>query len=313
MEKPKRFSFAGLTRSFSFSAQTKPTPPPTTATATASDDEERRKRRTQKSQSLYVKSFRHLVGKEDKSTNRSFDATEATQANSKEIRNSIRRSLSAVVYASPHSTSSPSDPSSTSSSAPGVMVPVLVTQEMSDAHGGLVMDEPRPLEEEDGKQNKKKKVEYDNSLEVMPEKDKKRLMIVWQGYGYHVNLEDENGPVQGLLEPQERAEDTMAQENLKNRFEEGIWTDYRGLIHPLHLFEPKEQLNDEARWTGLSVSELRRYYDNYGSMMLKIRESRMVQQQRQYHILDKQGKAEGEWIIPKLNEAESLQEVQVAA
>ncbi|KAG0167929.1 hypothetical protein DFQ28_002873 [Apophysomyces sp. BC1034] len=345
MEKPKRFSFAGLTRSFSFSAPTKPTLPPTaTATATtttppsntvADSDEDRRRRRTHKSQSLYVKSFRHLVGKDDKAANgKTFDASEATQKNSKEIRNTIRRSLSAVVYASPISSSDPSN------TGPGVMVPVLVTPEMSDAHGGLVMDEPQPIEE---KPKRKKKVEYDNSLVVMSEEDeekkKKTMMIVWQGYGYTVDLEGD--VAKGLLGPEEQRTGQTAQESLEKRFEQGIWNDYRGLIHPLHLFEPAEQgnnnnnssssnddddrnnsnnnddsnssNNDDKRWAGLSVTELRRYYDNYGSMMLKIRESRMVEQQRHYHVLEKQGKVEKDWIIPKISEAEVVQEIQVAA
>ncbi|KAI8372864.1 uncharacterized protein BYT42DRAFT_578258 [Radiomyces spectabilis] len=277
--KPKRFSFAGLTslsRSFSFSSATKPTAAPmpsqaqapastpSSTTSPSSADELRQSRRAQKSQSLYIKSFRK---KEDKAPSQ-YDAKEAVQANGKEIRNNIRRSLSAVLYASPHSHSQ----SSTTSAA---LVPVLVTADMCDASGGMIIDEPK--EETPKPALKKKHVEYDNTLAVMKEKDGS-LTIVWQGYGYSL----------------EKNHADLSEMSLNERFENDVWTDYRGLIHPMLLFADM----DESVWTGLTVSELRRYFDNYGSMMLKIRQTRMLQQQQQYQVLQREGQAQNEWIIP---------------
>jgi hypothetical protein len=80
-------------------------------------------------------------------------------------------------------------------------------------------------------------------------------------------------------------------------FEKEIWESYRGLIHPLHLFKESDDVMNRGRWAGLGVSELRRYYDNYGSMMLKIRETRMLEQQQNYQTL---GQVKNEWIIPEI-------------
>ncbi|KAI8876074.1 hypothetical protein K501DRAFT_145324, partial [Backusella circina FSU 941] len=217
-------------------------------------------KREQKTQSLYIKSFRK--------PETTYDKSEAVQQNSKDIRNTIRRSLSAVLYASPHSKTSSSDGGSENTS--NTLVPVLVTPELSDSVGGIMLETPTKQEEEQEEKKKKKKkvVEYDNSMDIMRSDGK--ATIVWQGYGYVLNNE---------------------QEGLEDDFEPEIWEEYRGLIHPLHLFNSMEE-----RWQELSVTELRRYYDNYGSMMLKIRETRMIEQQRQY----KSSSINSDWIIPRI-------------
>lgn len=261
--KQKRFSFNGfssLSRSFSLSSKQPKEQPVNRLGAT---------KRDQKTQSLYIKSFRK--------PETTYDKSEAVQQNSKDIRNTIRRSLSAVLYASPHSSST-----KTSSSDGGnentsnTLVPVLVTPGLSDSVGGIMLETPTQSKEEEDKEKakerekekKKKVVEYDNSMDIMRSDGK--ATVVWQGYGYVLNSEHEG---------------------LEDDFEPEVWDAYRGLIHPLHLFNSMEE-----RWQELSVTELRRYYDNYGSMMLKIREARMTQQQRQY----KSSSINSEWIIPRI-------------
>ncbi|KAI8390135.1 hypothetical protein BD560DRAFT_380021 [Blakeslea trispora] len=291
--KPKRFSFSGfgsLTRSLSFSSTKSkeedpglPSPP--------SEEELKKSKRAQKSKSLYIKSFRRSTGDTPKTT---FDPSEATQTNSKEVKNAIRRSLSAVLYATPHS----------SSENTNKLVPILVTSDLSDSVGGIMMSEPGKSQEEvvEQKKDKKKAVEYDNTLEVFSNKQNDAVTILWQGYGYTVQYDRETPEVASeILHKPENVTDTP--QYLQSRFEKEVWTSYRGLIHPLHLFKTtqEEEVVDQGRWAGLSVSELRRYYDNYGSMMLKIRETRMIQQQRQYHCLSDANK---EWIIMSPTEAE---------
>ncbi|KAG2214386.1 hypothetical protein INT47_000942 [Mucor saturninus] len=283
--KSKRFSFAGfssgLSRSLSFSSGTKVKKEEVVAAKDSNQEELRKLSRAQKSKSLYVKSFNK------KTPATQFDASEAVQSNSKEIRSSIRRSLSAVLYASPHSTD---DDKSYSNK----LVPVLVTPGLSESLGGILID--------DGSKNKmmnnektteksvkkKRPVEYDNSLEIVSED--KETTIIWQGYGYTITAEGQ----------EEVSSEMITETDLESRFEKEIWKSYCGLIHPLHLFQ---ELNDEqevvnrGRWAGLSVTELRRYFDNYGSMLLKIRESRMLEQQKHYQCLDNVKK---EWIIPDI-------------
>ncbi|KAI8369160.1 hypothetical protein EDC96DRAFT_122750 [Choanephora cucurbitarum] len=290
--KPKRFSFSGfgssLSRSLSFSSTKSkdedpglPSPP--------SEDELRKNKRTQKTKSLYIKSFRRSTGDTPKTT---FDPSEANQPNSKEVKNAIRRSLSAVLYATPHA----------SSENTNKLVPILVTSDLSDSVGGIMISEPGKSQDEEviNKKEKKKAVEYDNTLEIFSNKQNDAVTILWQGYGYTVQYDREALEVASeILQEEENVTDTP--HYLESRFEKEVWTSYRGLIHPLHLFEAKEEVVDRGRWAGLGVSELRRYYDNYGSMMLKIRETRMIQQQRQYHCLTDVNK---EWIIMSPTEAE---------
>ncbi|KAL9560464.1 hypothetical protein PS6_000196 [Mucor atramentarius] len=252
--KSKRFSFAGfsntLSRSLSFGggqAHAKQTATTTTTTdntiSTQQQAETKASRRAQKSKSLYIKSFKKT----------SYDASEAVQSNGKEVRNSIRRSLSAVLYASPHG-----------GEGDNKLVPILVTPGLSESVGGIMISD-KPAATEEKPAAKKKSTEYDNTLEVFESKKKEEsdnsVTILWQGYGY--NLEDKG--------------DSTLQE-LEQRFESEVWASYRGLIHPLHLIVD----DDESKWTNLTVKELRQYYDNYGSMMLKIREARMLKQQKQY-------------------------------
>ncbi|EPB88459.1 hypothetical protein HMPREF1544_04694 [Mucor circinelloides 1006PhL] len=262
--KSKRFSFAGfsntLSRSLSFGggqAHAKQTTTTTTATtdntiSPQQQAETKASRRAQKSKSLYIKSFKK-VGTSEPLIKTSYDASEAVQSNGKEVRNSIRRSLSAVLYASPHG-----------GEGDNKLVPILVTPGLSESVGGvMISDKPAATEEKPAA--KKKSTEYDNTLEVFESKKKEEsdnsVTILWQGYGY--NLED-------------KGESTL--QELEQRFESEVWASYRGLIHPLHLIVD----DDESKWTNLTVKELRQYYDNYGSMMLKIREARMLKQQKQY-------------------------------
>ncbi|KAL9549305.1 hypothetical protein MBANPS3_005261 [Mucor bainieri] len=241
--KPKRFSFAGfsnsLSRSLSFGGgqpHTKQTTTATTDNTTSppSQPETKASRRAQKSKSLYIKSFK--------------------KSNGKEVRNSIRRSLSAVLYASPHG-----------GEGDNKLVPILVTPGLSESVGGvMISDKPAPAEEKPAA--KKKSTEYDNTLEVFESKkeedDDNSVTVLWQGYGYMLA---------------DKGESTL--QELEQRYESEVWASYRGLIHPLHLVVVDD---DESKWNSLTVKELRQYYDNYGSMMLKIREARMLKQQKQY-------------------------------
>lgn len=295
--KPKRFSFAGfssgLSRSLSFTSGTKlkneeihtntVEKQPVATTTTDETEAERKLKRAQKSKSLYIKSFH-------KKAPTQYDASEAAQKNSKEIRSSIRRSLSAVLYASPHSTDD--DEKSYSSK----LVPVLVTPELSDSVGGFLIDDGSKNKIKNNEQDmtiteektkkKKKSMEYDNSLEVFSTKDGDTT-IIWQGYGYTITPE------------QDEVRSELDKVDLETCFEKNVWDAYRGLIHPLHLFQEQseQEIVKRGRWAGLTVTELRRYFDNYGSMLLKIRESRMLEQQRHYqHLLN----VKNEWIIPDI-------------
>ncbi|CAO3654118.1 unnamed protein product [Mucor hiemalis] len=310
--KSKRFSFAGfssgLSRSLSFSNHTKSkkedvsniqslgTPQQQAAVAGDSEDEHRRNRRAQKSKSLYIKSFDKKPSATSTSpTSLKYDASEAKQLNGKEIRNSIRRSLSAVLYASPHSAHEEDKGSKKTNN----LVPVLVTPGLSDSLGGILIDDgTKNKVMEDSKEKlsvdkkKKKSVEYDNSLEVFSTKDDKSTTILWQGYGYTIAKEDQEEVASEMI-----TNDTV--KDLELRFEREIWESYRGLIHPLHLFQENDlEINKRGRWAGLSVNELRRYYDNYGSMMLKIRETRMLEQQKHYQM--HAAEIKNEWIIPNV-------------
>ncbi|ORY96166.1 hypothetical protein BCR43DRAFT_524311 [Syncephalastrum racemosum] len=211
------------------------------------------RRRAEKSQSLYLQSFRK---------NSSYDPSEATQKDPKAIRNTIRRSLSAVLYATPQK-----------EQQGATLVPVLVTDTLSDKHGGMIMDAEAESErqkaaaaEEESKKKNKTPVEYDNTFHVVPSnKNSSSVTLVWQGYGYEWQGEADEA-----------------------QFESEIWSSYRGLIHPLHLAS-------EDPWSHLTVAELKRYFDNYGSMLLKLREASMLRQQRQYLV---QANKNSDFIIP---------------
>jgi hypothetical protein len=321
----KRFSFAGfssgLSRSLSFS-NIKPTVkieaiPIVSATATTPQqkkeqeetaaEELRKSKRAQKSKSLYIKSFTRKSPSPETATVSKYDASEAKQSNSKEIRSSIRRSLSAVLYASPHSTDD-DDAKSYSNK----LVPVLVTPGLSESVGGILIDDgtknkikdnQTKVELEKKKKKSKKPVEYDNSLEVIAKDD--TTTIIWQGYGYTIKKDEQEEVVSEMILSGKEDE-----ENLEERFEKEIWTSYCGLIHPLHLFkdisaDKSEEIVNRGRWAGLSVTELRRYYDNYGSMMVKIREARMLEQQTKYQRLSNDD-VKKEWIIPDITPKQDL-------
>lgn len=261
--KSKRFSFAGfsssLSRSLSFGGGNGHSKTATATTTTTEDDtstpqqpqpDTKASRRAQKSKSLYIKSFKK-VGTSEPQIKTTYDASEALQSNGKEVRSSIRRSLSAVLYASPHG-----------GEGENKLVPILVTPGLSESTGGVLIND-KPVAAVEEKPIKKKITEYDNTLEVFESTKKEKndsVTIFWQGYGYMLD---------------NKGDATI--EELQQRFEKEVWASYRGLIHPLHLV-----VEDENKWDGLTVKELRQYYDNYGSMMLKIRESRMLKQQKQY-------------------------------
>lgn len=281
--KQKRFSFAGfsstLSRSLLFSSGEQ-----------KSQDDSKGSKRAQKSRSLYVKSFQKPV---EEKVAASCNETGAIQFNGKEVRNSIRRSLSAVIYAAPQTNDKQEEKDNK-------LVPVLVTSNLSESVGGILIDDSNLRKQKEGVEGidkkKKKTVEYDNTLDIFPESSEKgAIVVLWQGYCYTINI-NENDPVASELLHKDKNELKRLTEDLKRKFENEIWQSYHGLIHPLHLFrekDDKEQIIEHGRWNGLSVEELRRYYDNYGSMMLKIRESRMIEQQRHYHCLPN---AEKEWI-----------------
>ncbi|KAI9278576.1 hypothetical protein BDA99DRAFT_492526 [Phascolomyces articulosus] len=285
-----------------------PSPPPSQDN---DDDERRRRRRAQKSQSLYLQSFRNLTNsKPSRPMSTQYDPAEANQVNHKEVRSSIRRSLSAVLYATPQKQKQQENGNNNSSGSSG-LVPVLVTQDLSDRHGGMITSEDiekkqaQEQKEQEAKKKKKKSIEYDNTLDIMEEKKKDQLVIIWQGYGYIHTVkkkkeEDEKND-DDEKNRQEQEDGSLLEntkEKLENRFEKEIWTDYRGLVHPLHLFQDEvENVEDEEKWGALSVEELRRYFDNYGSMLLKLRDASMLRQQRQYVVMDK--KAKEDWILPQ--------------
>ncbi|KAI9320442.1 hypothetical protein BX666DRAFT_1908120 [Dichotomocladium elegans] len=292
--KSKRFSFGGF-----FSRSKAPSPAPATApaaaaAATAATEEtleekqphtqqappepaQTPKRRTQKTQSLYIKSFRSSI-QQQPNTKRSsqYDPTEAHQSNHKEVKSQIRRSLSAVLYATPQKLKQSNEEERATHRSSMQLVPVLVTQDLSDLHGGMIMPEESVAgaQENEKKKTNPRAVEYDNTLDIS--KDKEGWMIVWQGYGYWLPIQSDDEQL----------------DNNNTLFEKEIWKAYRGLIHPLHLVKH----DDEGRWAALDVTELKRYFDNYGSMLLRLRESSMKRQQLQYQTMDN---IKSEWIIPQ--------------
>lgn len=293
--KAKRFSFAGF-----FSKKQEPSspitqqqhqPPPSTDNNTATQ-EKKQQRRAQKTQSLYIQSFRHRFSTpSSKPTCSQYDPSEVQQSNPKEIRNTIRRSLSAVMYATPQkqreevatTTTTQEKNNTSSSSEPGKLVPILVTEGLFDQHSGMIVSaEPETLPTE----KRRVPVEYDNTLDVLDNKDGTSL-VVWQGYGYVIKEEEPK-----TEDKEEQENDHASSSSLTWSFDKEVWSEYRGLIHPLHLV----QEDNDDRWKALTVTELKRYYDNYGSMLLRLREACMKRQQTQYLAME--GKAKTEWLIP---------------
>ncbi|KAI7852673.1 hypothetical protein BDC45DRAFT_513158 [Circinella umbellata] len=280
----------------------------------SNDDERKRRRRAQKSQSLYLQSFRNLTSNNNKSrpTSTQYDPAEVQQANHKEVRSSIRRSLSAVLYATPQSKQQQQSGGSAG------LVPVLVTQDLSDRHGGMITsDDIEKKQEQTVKKKKEKSVEYDNTLDIIADDKENQLVIIWQGYGYLHSMKKKDKEEGGEEQQQQQEEEQQKEladkdvsldntkENLDNRFEKEIWSGYRGLVHPLHLFQdnPEDETETQEKWAALSVDELRRYFDNYGSMLLKLRDASMKRQQRQYLVMN--DKTKEDWIIPQANEIPS--------
>ncbi|KAI9487061.1 MAG: hypothetical protein EXX96DRAFT_64333 [Benjaminiella poitrasii] len=299
--KQKRFSFASFGRSFSFNSYKSTKNKNSTENTSIpkqhhqeEDNKVNQNRRAQKSKSLYIKSFNSKDSVGNINSKPTFDPSEAIQTNGKDIRQSIQHSLAAVLYASPHHTTAATEGKNKGHSHNNTLVPILVTPEFSESVGGiLTVDDTRQSKKEEEMEKKKLPVEYDNRLEVVTamnaadKDDQHSVTILWQGYGYTLN--DTKGRL--LLAEQQTSHDTtpLVHEQLMRRFEKDIWESYRGLIHPIYLFH-QENLPIQ-----LTVAELRRYYDNYGSMMLKIRESRMLKQQRHYLSCDSLKKEE--WII----------------
>lgn len=188
------------------------------------------------------------------------------------IRNTIRRSLSAILYAPPQRNSL----DTTNGGGAASLVPVLVTADVSDK---IITESAERKPEQELKKKPKRPVEYDNTLDIIDSKNDE-LTLIWQGYGFICSTRQE-----GLVP-------SMDKETLMNLYENQVWSEYRGLVHPLHLFE---DATDE-RWSALTVSELQKYYNNYGSMLLKLRDASMRRQQQQYIAM---GPAASEWIIPQ--------------
>ncbi|EIE85028.1 hypothetical protein G6F46_007799 [Rhizopus delemar] len=262
--KQKWFSYPGINNSFKKSIS-------------FSSNEQKSKvdklsHRTQKSTSLYIKSFQNRV--EEEKINTSYDPKEAIQFNGKEIRNSIRKSLSAVLYATPQAKEKESE-------YDNKLVPILVTQALSESVGGMLIDKRNKNIEK----KRENPVEYDNTLDIFADTiQTNTITILWQGYCYTINMSKQD-PVASDIFIQDKKELKCLMEDLEKRFERELWENYHGLIHPVHLFQEidsSKQVIEHGKWSGLNVRELKRYYDNYGSMMLKIRESRMIEQQRCY-------------------------------
>ncbi|CAO3599378.1 unnamed protein product [Absidia cylindrospora] len=204
------------------------------------------------------------------------------------------------MYANPGSSSTQQDEKSH-------LVPVLVTPNVADPmmlmekknQAPTVSDSPpsspslQPV-----KKQPKRILEYDNTVIIEPltrnsndnnsteASNKEDVLILWQGYGYTLEQQPPSlssssslsslpsSPSSPLSSPSESRPSPRLE-----AFDKDRWASYQGLIHPLFLFD----LDEQQCWDSLTVAELRRYYDNYGSMMLKQREWRQQQQTLQYH------------------------------
>ncbi|KAI8078894.1 uncharacterized protein BX664DRAFT_343004 [Halteromyces radiatus] len=249
----KRFSLANLTKSFQNNHISSPP---------SSPEERNNRRRPDRTQSLFIKPPSPPLSP-SKAPRPSFQDELPKKSHTQHIKKTIRRSLSVIMYANPSSKHQEEQKSH--------LVPVLVTPNVEDPMI-LMTDKPTTTTTTTEKIKNKRILEYDNNIIIEPIQRKKEeeekneekddLLILWQGYGYTLN--------------------TSTTQSLPclETFDKERWTSYQGLIHPLHLFM---DLDEQLCWQALSVAELRRYYDNYGSMMLKQREWRQQQQTLQYH------------------------------
>ncbi|KAI8988014.1 hypothetical protein BDF20DRAFT_853332 [Mycotypha africana] len=101
-------------------------------------------------------------------------------------------------------------------------------------------------------------------------------MIVWQGYAFQWK--------------EQQHDNTITPAYMKLHYEKDVWELYKGLIHPLHIFHdelwtnhPHGKQDEQVEvasdiWSQLTVKELRQYFNNYGSLLLKLHESRLQQQ-----------------------------------
>ncbi|KAI9302118.1 hypothetical protein BJ944DRAFT_270416 [Cunninghamella echinulata] len=238
------------------------------------------KKRQERTQSLYIKPTKISEDELPK------------KSHTQHIKKTIRRSLSVIMYATPL----PSPPTSASASpkeSQNHLVPVLVTSKVVDEDPSMLLSPP-PLPPSSTispsttttttntplSSSKKPCLEYDNTMiiellspkkkeDVEDEKKDDDLLLLWQGYGFIM-------PSKITSDNDINNNNTLVldEASLMASFEKDIWSTYKGLIHPVHLID----LNENDRWKHLSVMELKRYYDNYGSMMLKQREWRKEQQ-----------------------------------
>jgi hypothetical protein len=205
----------------------------------------------------------------------SFQEELPKKSHTQHIKKTIRRSLSVIMYANPASSSADTEKSH--------LVPVLVTPNVADP---MILMEEKKKEPPVVKKGPKRILEYDNTIMIEPGKED--VLILWQGYGYTL----ENSATSSCRTSSSSSDDSdtmpptpttepplLSGAPHLDTFDHDRWSTYQGLIHPLHLFD----LDPSICWPALTVAELRKYYDNYGSMMLKQREWRQQQQTLQYH------------------------------
>ncbi|ORZ08196.1 hypothetical protein BCR42DRAFT_455727 [Absidia repens] len=303
-------------------ADTTTTTPPPSSSAAAAVLGHKNKRRPEKTQSLYIKpSSPPLTPSEaSQAPRQSFQDELPKKSHTQHIKKTIRRSLSVIMYANPGNSSTQQDEKSHLVPVlvtPNVADPMMLMEKKTPAP--IVSDSPPsspslPPVTKAVKKQPKRILEYDNTIIIEPltrksteeannkdSSDKEDILILWQGYGYTLEQQPSlsSSPSSSLpsspLSPSSpllsssssSSSSSLEQEPIEPRpsrprleaFDEDRWAGYQGLIHPLFLFD----LDEQQCWDALTVAELRRYYDNYGSMMLKQREWRQQQQTLQYH------------------------------
>lgn len=172
----------------------------------------------------------------------------------KSTNNPVRHSLAAVLYATPHQQIADNDGTQASAGGSSArLVPVLVTNDLADKHVIVAepiyqSDSPTGAAESMESSKRTSEMEYDNILHIEEDGHK----VVWQGYGYTT-----------------RAEEAWA---AASQYDRQIYEDYCGLIHPIYVFE------DDARaWEeGLDVTELVKFFNHYGVMMMRVREAKIA-------------------------------------
>ncbi|KAI8344265.1 hypothetical protein BC941DRAFT_507833 [Chlamydoabsidia padenii] len=257
----KRFSLASFTRSFQSNPSTTEAPS---------------RRRLEKTQSMYIKpsptSPPLIPSAASQAPRQSFQEELPKKSHTQHIKKTIRRSLSVIMYA---------NPSSSDENKKSHLVPVLVTPNVADPM--ILMEEKKKEEPVRKTSGPKRILEYDNTVTIEPGKED--VLILWQGYGYTLgNSATLSGRTSSSsddssMPPTPTATGMPSSVPYLDSFDQDRWANYKGLIHPLHLFD----LDEDICWSALTVTELRRYYDNYGSMMLKQRKWRQQQQTLQYH------------------------------